>query len=41
MYNFEGQFRRTPQQNLAGASVKCAREELLRKAQADRLKREV
>lgn len=40
MYNFEGQFRRTPQQNLAGASVKCAREELLRKAQADRLKRE-
>lgn len=40
MYSFEGEFRRVPQQNLAGASKQEEREELLNRAQEDRLKRE-
>ncbi|XP_067007893.2 ubiquitin-protein ligase E3C [Anabrus simplex] len=41
MYSFEGQFRRKPEQNLAGASKKQEREELLQKVQHERHKREV
>ncbi|XP_018909316.2 ubiquitin-protein ligase E3C-like isoform X2 [Bemisia tabaci] len=40
MYSFEGQFRRLPEQNLAGASRKQERDELLQKAHFDRKKRE-
>ncbi|GIY29114.1 ubiquitin-protein ligase E3C [Caerostris extrusa] len=40
MYSFEGEFRRRPQQSLGGASRKVAREELLHKAQRERLQRE-
>ncbi|XP_063238622.1 ubiquitin-protein ligase E3C isoform X2 [Bacillus rossius redtenbacheri] len=40
MYSFEGEFRRKPQQNLAGASKKHERDELLHKAQFERQKRE-
>ncbi|KFM61319.1 Ubiquitin-protein ligase E3C, partial [Stegodyphus mimosarum] len=40
MYSFEGEFRRRPQQSLGGASRKVAREELLHKAQIERLQRE-
>lgn len=41
MYSFEGEFRRVPQQNLAGASKQEERQELLHRAHEDRLKREV
>lgn len=43
MYSFEGDFRRKPQQNLAGASSRqnMSRDALLLKAQQERLKREV
>lgn len=41
MYSFEGQYRRIPRQNLAGASVHHNRDEILHKAHTDRLKREV
>nr|CAD7395950.1 unnamed protein product [Timema poppensis] len=41
MYSFEGEFRRKPQQNLAGASRKHEREELLQRVQIERYKREV
>lgn len=41
MYSFEGQYRRVPQQNLAGASIHQNRDEILHKAHADRMKREV
>ncbi|KAK7793688.1 hypothetical protein R5R35_013163 [Gryllus longicercus] len=40
MYSFEGEFRRKPQQNLAGASKKQERSELLQRAQNERQKRE-
>lgn len=40
MYSFEGEFRRKPQQNLAGASRKQERSELLIRAQNERQKRE-
>nr|CAD7195810.1 unnamed protein product [Timema douglasi] len=40
MYSFEGEFRRKPQQNLAGASRKHEREELLQRVQIERYKRE-
>ncbi|CAL1296841.1 unnamed protein product [Larinioides sclopetarius] len=40
MYSFEGEFRRRPQQSLGGASRKVAREELIHKAQRERLQRE-
>uniref|UniRef100_A0A1B6E9F9 HECT-type E3 ubiquitin transferase n=1 Tax=Clastoptera arizonana TaxID=38151 RepID=A0A1B6E9F9_9HEMI len=40
MYSFEGEFRRLPEQNLAGASKKQEREELLNRAHLERLKRE-
>lgn len=40
MYSFEGEFRRRPQQSYGGASRKVARDELLHKAQAERLQRE-
>lgn len=41
MYSFEGQFRRLPEQNLAGASKKEQRDELLNRAHHERYKREV
>ena len=41
MYSFEGEFRRIPQQNLAGASKQEERQELLDRAHEGRLKREV
>nr|CAD7573251.1 unnamed protein product [Timema californicum] len=41
MYSFEGEFRRKPQQNLAGASRKHEREELLQRVQIERYKREL
>lgn len=41
MYSFEGQFRRIPEQNLAGASKKEHRDELLNRAHYERLMREV
>lgn len=41
MYSFEGQFRRKPEQNLAGASKKEHRDELLNRAHYERLMREV
>lgn len=41
MYSFEGQYRRVPKQNLAGASVQQNTDELLYKARRDRMKREV
>uniref|UniRef100_A0A1B6EYS1 Ubiquitin-protein ligase E3C n=1 Tax=Cuerna arida TaxID=1464854 RepID=A0A1B6EYS1_9HEMI len=40
MYSFEGEFRRTPEQNLSGASKKEKRDELLNRAHHERLKRE-
>lgn len=40
MYSFEGEFRRRPQQSYGGASRKVARDELLHKAQSERLQRE-
>jgi hypothetical protein len=39
--NFEGDYRRRPQQNLAGASRKDGRHELLTKAQEERRRRQV
>lgn len=43
MYSFEGDFRRKPQQNLAGASAqrKTDREALILQSQQQRQKREV
>lgn len=43
MYSFEGEFRRRPQQNLAGASAyqNLSRDALLKKAHQERIKREV
>lgn len=41
MYSFEGQYRRFPQQNLAGASVQQKKDELLHKVHEERMKREV
>ncbi|XP_054278815.1 ubiquitin-protein ligase E3C-like [Macrosteles quadrilineatus] len=40
MYSFEGQFRRIPEQNLAGASIKEHRDELLNRAHFERSQRE-
>lgn len=40
MYSFEGDYRRKPQQNLAGASRRDERAVLLQHAQIERLKRE-
>ncbi|GAB1868523.1 HECT-type E3 ubiquitin transferase [Camponotus japonicus] len=40
MYSFEGDYRRKPQQNLAGASRRDERTVLLQHAQLERLKRE-
>lgn len=41
MYSFEGQYRRVPKQNLAGASIQQKTDELLNKVHRDRMKREV
>lgn len=43
MYSFEGDFRRKPQQNLAGASAqrKTDRDSLIQQSQQQRQKREV
>lgn len=41
MYSFEGQYRRVPKQNLAGASVQPKKDELLHKVHEERMKREV
>lgn len=43
MYSFEGDFRRKPQQNLAGASAarKTDRDSLIQQTQLQRQKREV
>lgn len=41
MYSFEGQYRRVPKQNLAGASTQQKTDELLNKVHRDRMKREV
>lgn len=38
--NFDGDFRRRPQQNLSGASSKLSRQEIIQKAQQERQKRE-
>lgn len=38
--NFDGDFRRRPQQNLAGASSKLTRQDVIQRAQQERLKRE-
>lgn len=40
MFNFDGDFRRRPQQNLGGASQKSDRLTIIRKAQQERQKRE-
>lgn len=40
-YHFDGDFRRMPQQSLGGASKVEERSELIRRAQAERQKREV
>lgn len=40
MFSFDGDFRRRPQQNFGGASQKSERDELIRKAQFERQKRE-
>ncbi|XP_058057066.1 ubiquitin-protein ligase E3C isoform X2 [Anopheles bellator] len=40
MFNFDGEFRRRPQQNLGGASLKTDRLTIIRKAQHERQKRE-
>lgn len=40
MYNFNGDFRRRPEQNFSGQSRKPDRESVIRKAQLERLKRE-
>ena len=40
MYSFEGDYRRKPQQNLAGASRRDEKAALLQHAQLERLKRE-
>lgn len=40
-YNFDGEFRRMPQQSLGGASKVEDRSELIRRAQFERQKREV
>lgn len=40
MYSFEGDYRRKPQQNLAGASRRDEKSVLLQHAQLERLKRE-
>ncbi|XP_058118357.1 ubiquitin-protein ligase E3C [Anopheles ziemanni] len=40
MFNFDGEFRRRPQQNLGGASQKTDRLTVIRKAQQERQKRE-
>lgn len=41
MYSFEGEFRKVPEQNLAGASRKEGRNELILRAHLERSKREV
>lgn len=41
MYSFEGNARRRPEQNLAGASRKESRDLLLKRAHLERQKREV
>lgn len=41
MYSFEGNFKRRPEQNLAGASRKETRDVLLKRAHQERQKREV
>ena len=40
MFSFDGKYRRTPQQNLAGASRRDEKAALLQHAQLERLKRE-
>ncbi len=40
-YQFDGEFRRMPQQSYGGASKVEERSELIRRAQAERQKREV
>lgn len=42
MYSFEGEFRRKPQQNLAGASAhqNISRDALLKKTHQERIKRQ-
>lgn len=40
MFSFDGEFRRRPQQNLGGASLKTDRLTTIRKAQQERQKRE-
>lgn len=40
-YSFDGEYRRMPQQSYGGASKVEERSELIRRAQAERLKREV
>uniref|UniRef100_A0A6B2EKV0 Ubiquitin-protein ligase E3C n=1 Tax=Phlebotomus kandelakii TaxID=1109342 RepID=A0A6B2EKV0_9DIPT len=40
MYNFNGDFRRRPEQNFSGQSQKPDRESVIRRAQLERLKRE-
>ncbi|XP_039276573.1 ubiquitin-protein ligase E3C isoform X2 [Nilaparvata lugens] len=40
MYSFEGKFKSSPEQNLAGASRKEGRNELLQRAHLERMKRE-
>ncbi|GAB0090048.1 ubiquitin-protein ligase E3C [Sergentomyia squamirostris] len=40
MYNFNGDFRRRPEQNFSGQSTKPDRESVIRRAQLERMKRE-
>jgi ubiquitin-protein ligase E3 C len=41
MFNFDGDFRQRPQQNLGGATKSVDRNEIVRKAQHERHKREL
>lgn len=41
MYSFEGEFRRTPEQNYAGASIHEPVNNLIQRARYEREKREV
>jgi len=41
MYHFDGEFRRMPKQSLGGASKVEERDQLLRRAHLERIKREV
>jgi len=40
MFNFDGSFRRLPIQSLGGSSVETDRNQLIKKAQIERKKRE-